>query len=167
MRLTASDCLDLGIIDRIVPEPRNGAHSDPDEAARMLHRVLVVELAGLQSKSAKKRAKERYAKYRNMGEYSSQIKATIAKEVNAFQNLVKSGMTRISTESLQNRPSKTTQAATATSTAQTTTDPRTSRPPTLERQHAPIGASTAPRTREMLSSCSSVSPMLSRPFSRQ
>ena len=95
MRMTATDCLDLGIIDRIVPEPRNGAHSDPDEAARMLHRVLVVELAGLQSKSAKKRAKERYAKYRNMGEYSSQVKATIAKEVNAFQNLVKSGMTRI------------------------------------------------------------------------
>ena len=95
MRLTALDCLDLGIIDRIVPEPRNGAHSDPDEAARMLHRVLVVELAGLQSKSAKKRASERYAKYRDMGEYSSQIKATIAKEVNAVQNLVRSGMTKI------------------------------------------------------------------------
>ena len=95
MRLTAADCLDLGIVDRIVPEPRNGAHSDPDEAARMLHRVLVVELAGLQSKSAKRRAKERYAKYRNMGEYSSQIKATIAKEVNAVQNLFRSGMTRI------------------------------------------------------------------------
>ena len=95
MRLTALDCLDLGIIDRIVPEPRNGAHSDPDEAARMLHRVLVVELAGLQSKSAKKRARERYAKYRDMGEYSSQIKATIAKEVNAVQNLVRSGMTKI------------------------------------------------------------------------
>ena len=95
MRLTASDCLDLGIIDRIVPEPRNGAHSDPDEAARMLHCVLVVELASLQSKSVKRRAKERYAKYRNMGEYSSQIKATIAKEVNAVQNLLRSGMTRI------------------------------------------------------------------------
>ena len=95
MRLTAPDCLDLGIIDRIVPEPRNGAHSDPDEAARMLHRVLVVELAGLQSKSAKRRAKERYAKYRNMGEYSSQIKATIAKEVNTVQNLVRNAMTRI------------------------------------------------------------------------
>ena len=94
MRLTAPDCLDLGIIDRIVPEPRNGAHSDPDEAARMLHRVLVVELAGLQSKSAKRRAKDRYEKYRNMGEYSSQIKATIAKEVNAVQNLIRSGMTR-------------------------------------------------------------------------
>ncbi len=95
MRLTAPDCLDLGIIDRVVPEPRSGAHSDPDEAARMLHRVLVVELAGLQSKSARRRAKERYAKYRNMGEYSSQIKAAIAKEVNAVQNLVRNGVAKI------------------------------------------------------------------------
>ena len=95
MRLTAPDCLDLGIIDRIVPEPRNGAHADPDEAARMLRRVLVVELAGLQSKSEKRRARERYAKYRGMGEYSSQIKATIAKEVNFVQNFLRNGMAKI------------------------------------------------------------------------
>ena len=30
-----------------------------------------------------------------MGEYSSQIKATIAKEVNTVQNLVRNAMTRI------------------------------------------------------------------------
>src|ERR1051325_11599740 len=30
----AAHCLDLGVIDGIVPEPAGGAHADPDEAAR-------------------------------------------------------------------------------------------------------------------------------------
>ena len=96
MRLTAHDCLDLGIIDKIVAEPPNGAHSDPDEAARTLGRVIVSELARLQSRSPKKRTNERYSKYRGMGVYSSHIKATIAKEMNAVQNLIRSGLDRIS-----------------------------------------------------------------------
>ena len=91
MRLTARDCLDLGIIDQVVAEPPSGAHSDPDEAARLLYRVIVSELSGLQSMSLKKRAKERYKKYRSMGEYSSRIRVKIAKEVNSIQNMVRSG----------------------------------------------------------------------------
>lgn len=96
MRLTAHDCLELGIIDLIVAEPPFGAHADPDEAARTLGRVMVSELSRLQAQSPKKRASERYAKYRNMGVYSSQIKATLAREVNAVQNLIKGGLDKIS-----------------------------------------------------------------------
>ena len=94
MRLTARDCLDLGIIDHMVAEPPNGAHSDPDEAARLLHRAIVSELSALQSMSQKKRDRDRYKKYRNMGEYSSRIRVKIAKEVNSFQNLVRTGWER-------------------------------------------------------------------------
>ncbi len=96
MRLTAHDCLELGIIDQIVAEPPNGAHADPDEAARTLGRVIVAELARLQAQSPKKRASERYSKYRGMGVYSSQIKATIAREVNSVQNLFRVGLDRLS-----------------------------------------------------------------------
>ena len=96
MRLTAHDCLDLGIIDKIVPEPPNGAHADPGEAARTLGRVIVSELARLQARSPKKRAGERYSKYRGMGVYSSHIKATVAREVNAVQIFVRNGLDRLS-----------------------------------------------------------------------
>ena len=95
MRLTARDCLDMRIIDQIVSEPPNGAHSDPDEAARLLERVIVDELAKLQSRSERKRVRERYAKYRSMGEYSSQIRATLARQFNALQGLAKLGLERI------------------------------------------------------------------------
>ena len=96
LRLTAGDCLDLGIVDRIVAEPPSGAHADPDEAARLLGRALVDELAQLQKQASKKREKERYSKYRNMGVYSSQIRAAVAREVNSFQNLVRAGLNRLS-----------------------------------------------------------------------
>src|ERR687895_887115 len=36
----ATHCLDLGVIDAIVPEPDGGAHTDPDEAARLLGESL-------------------------------------------------------------------------------------------------------------------------------
>ncbi len=96
MRLTAHDCLELGIIDSIVAEPPNGAHTDPDEAARTLGRAIVSELARLQARSPKKRTSERYSKYRSMGVYSSHIKVTIAREVNAVQNMIRSGLDRLS-----------------------------------------------------------------------
>ena len=95
MRLTARDCLDLGIIDQVVAEPPNGAHSDSDEAARLLHRAIVSELSDLHSMSQKKRDRERYKKYRSMGEYSSRIRVKIAKEVNSLQNMVRAGWERL------------------------------------------------------------------------
>ncbi|MXY22628.1 MAG: acetyl-CoA carboxylase carboxyl transferase subunit beta [Dehalococcoidia bacterium] len=95
MRLTARDCLDLGIIDQVVAEPPNGAHSDPDEAARLLHRAMVSELSALQSMTQKKLERDRYKKYRSMGEYSSRIRVKIAKEVNSLQNLVRAGWERL------------------------------------------------------------------------
>ena len=95
MRLTARDCLDLGIIDQVVAEPPNGAHSDPDESARLLHRAIVSELSALQAMSQKRRDRRRYKKYRSMGEYSSRIRVKIAKEVNSLENMVRAGWERL------------------------------------------------------------------------
>lgn len=44
LKLTASDLLKLGIIDRIVDEPEGGAHKDHTEAAKILKSVLIEEL---------------------------------------------------------------------------------------------------------------------------
>jgi acetyl-CoA carboxylase carboxyl transferase alpha subunit len=95
LRLTAHDCRDLEIIDTVVPEPPGGAHTNPDEAARQLRRILVSELAALQSKSTKKMLKERYKKYRNIGENSSHFSAAIAREVSTLRSLVSTGVRRI------------------------------------------------------------------------
>ena len=95
LKLTAHDCRAYGIVDLLVQEPPGGAHTDHDEAARQLRRVLLQELADLLSKSNRSLLKERYKKFRNMGEYSSYFRAAINREASALQGLVSSGVRRI------------------------------------------------------------------------
>ena len=95
LKLTAHDCRAYGIVDLLVQEPRGGAHTDHEEAARQLRRVLLQELADLLSKSSRSLLKERYRKFRNMGEYSSHFRAAINREASALQGLVSSGVRRI------------------------------------------------------------------------
>ena len=66
LRLTAHDCYKLGIVDSVIQEPAGGAHLNPQEMARHLRRVLLKELADLQSKSRRRVQRERYKKFRDM-----------------------------------------------------------------------------------------------------
>ena len=51
----AAHCLELGVIDGIVPEPEGGAHESPDEAARLLAAAVgdaLDELVGMRPAGA-------------------------------------------------------------------------------------------------------------------
>ena len=91
LKLTAHDCKELGIIDRIVPEPDDGAHANPEEAARSLREAFIRELAQMSGKSSKKLLKERYKKFRNMGEFSTYFKEAVRREVSSLQRVVIEG----------------------------------------------------------------------------
>ena len=95
LRLTAEDCRELGIVDLIVPEPPGGAHTQPDEAARLLRRILLQEMVDLQSLAMRRVLRLRYKKFRNIGEYGSHFRAAITREVNGLQGLVATGVRRI------------------------------------------------------------------------
>ena len=95
LRLTAADCRELEIIDGVIPEPPGGAHVNLDEAARQLMRTLLRELADLQRVPLKRLLRDRYKKFRNMGEYSSRLRVAITREVNQLQQYVVSGVKRI------------------------------------------------------------------------
>ena len=95
LRLTAQDCRELGIVDLVVPEPPGGAHTNPEEGARLLRRSLLHQLAELQAMSTRRMLRSRYKKFRKMGEYSSHFRAAITREVNALQGLVATGVRRI------------------------------------------------------------------------
>ncbi len=95
LRLTAYDCHELDIVDAVVQEPPGGAHKSPDEAARNLRRVLLRELADLQSMSKRRMLSRRYKKYREAGRYSSRFRAAITREVDALQGFVATGVRRI------------------------------------------------------------------------
>jgi acetyl-CoA carboxylase carboxyl transferase subunit alpha len=63
----AGHCLELGIIDAVVPEPPGGAHLDYDEAARLLGESLATSLEEISGQDPKERRRARRAKFRSMG----------------------------------------------------------------------------------------------------
>jgi len=67
LKLTALELKNLGIVDRIVPEPKGGAHEDWDEAAANLAEALKESLAEVDSMTDSDRVARRYQRFRKMG----------------------------------------------------------------------------------------------------
>jgi acetyl-CoA carboxylase carboxyl transferase subunit alpha len=63
----AAHCLELGVVDAIVPEPPGGAHTDHDAAARLLAASLSETLATVEGLDPDERRRQRHRKFRNMG----------------------------------------------------------------------------------------------------
>jgi acetyl-CoA carboxylase carboxyl transferase subunit alpha len=66
----AVHCLELGVIDGIVPEPEGGAHTDLDEAARLLGESVRESLEELESTAPDELKRRRRAKFRSLGVYA-------------------------------------------------------------------------------------------------
>jgi acetyl-CoA carboxylase carboxyl transferase subunit alpha len=69
LKMTAQDLLQLGLIDAIIPEPGDGAHTDADAAADAVRTVLRNSLAELAGASPAQLMDERYRKFRDMGSF--------------------------------------------------------------------------------------------------
>jgi acetyl-CoA carboxylase carboxyl transferase subunit alpha len=69
LKITAPDLLALGLIDEIIPEPGEGAHTDPDAAAERVRDVLRKGLSELTAMSGAQLVAERYEKFRRMGSF--------------------------------------------------------------------------------------------------
>jgi acetyl-CoA carboxylase carboxyl transferase subunit alpha len=67
LKLTAADLASLGVIDRIVPEPSGGAHSDWDGMAARLELALAESLAELRRIAPDELRAQRWAKFEAMG----------------------------------------------------------------------------------------------------
>jgi acetyl-CoA carboxylase carboxyl transferase subunit alpha len=66
----ALHCLELGVIDAIVPEPADGAHTDWDAAARLLGDSLGEALEELEGVPGDELRRRRRARFRSMGALS-------------------------------------------------------------------------------------------------
>jgi hypothetical protein len=69
MRMSAADQLALGVVDEVVPEPREGAHADPAETARRLRAVIVEQLDRLAALPADELMTARTRRYRDFGAF--------------------------------------------------------------------------------------------------
>jgi len=67
MRMTAADQLELGVVDEVIDEPGEGAHTDHDATARAIKAAIVASLDRLGRQAPEAMLANRYARLRGIG----------------------------------------------------------------------------------------------------
>jgi acetyl-CoA carboxylase carboxyl transferase subunit alpha len=70
LKITAMDLKNLGILDRILPEPVGAAHSNPLETAATLKQAILENLEELCYLTPQQRRERRYEKFRQLGRFA-------------------------------------------------------------------------------------------------
>lgn len=69
LKITASDLKELNIIDKIIPEPKGGAHRDIQEQVKHIEQALDESLHDLHQLSPEQLLEKRWKKYKKIGFY--------------------------------------------------------------------------------------------------
>ena len=88
LKITAADLKRLEVVDGIVPEPEGGAHRDHDYAAALLLDAIVRALAEVIEVPPEKLVRERYRKFRRMGQTNTYIRELVSQEVSELSAAV-------------------------------------------------------------------------------
>jgi len=75
LRLTAQDLERLELIDGMIEEPAEGAHTDPNRAAELVKETIQKALAELAALSPQELIDDRYNKFRRMGNFFTEEQA--------------------------------------------------------------------------------------------
>ena len=67
LKMTSMDLLQQGVVDYIIPEPRDGAHTNVCEMATRIKSYLIKEMRSLENIRISKLVKQRKKKYRAIG----------------------------------------------------------------------------------------------------
>ena len=73
MHITAPDLIGFGIVDAIIPEPGEGAHTDHAQMAENMDKVLSESLAELRRLSPQQLVDGRYEKFRKMAQFFREV----------------------------------------------------------------------------------------------
>lgn len=85
--LTSPECSLLGLVDTVVNEPSGGSHNNPQDAADALKIQIMKSLLEIERLSSSKLLRERYKKYRKMGEMSTYAQEAVNSEIQLLINL--------------------------------------------------------------------------------
>ena len=81
MRMTAAEQRDLGVIDIVIPEPGEGAHTDSVETARRLRTVILDQLDLLARQPIDDLVEARYQRFRGLGPFTEVAAAPVGPPV--------------------------------------------------------------------------------------
>ncbi len=72
LRLTAQSASELGLINKILPEPFGGAHRAPQEAAETVKAAVLEELSDLDAMTPSQIKQDRHDRFRSMGIFTTE-----------------------------------------------------------------------------------------------
>lgn len=72
LKIEAEDLLEMGIIDKIIPEPPGGAHIDYEQTFKNVDKYLNQTLLKSEEKSPEERLEARYKKFRKIGVFTEE-----------------------------------------------------------------------------------------------
>jgi len=70
LRITSNDLLEFKVINGIIPEPAGGAHTDPDQAAKIIKDILVKDLDDICARKPEVLVRYRNQKIRKIGHWN-------------------------------------------------------------------------------------------------
>ena len=73
LKVTSSDVKELGIVDRVIPEPPGGAHNDPQTTANAVRDAVIESLNQLANRPIDELLDARLEKYRRIGELDEPV----------------------------------------------------------------------------------------------
>ncbi len=74
LKITAEDLFKLKLIDEIIPEPEEGAHTNPSETSDNIRKALKRVYKNLKAKPVEILLQERYEKLRNYGKFFEEVR---------------------------------------------------------------------------------------------
>jgi acetyl-CoA carboxylase carboxyl transferase subunit alpha len=69
LKMTASDLLQLKMIEEVIPEPSGGAHRDPQKVAETVSKTVCKQLSALEAIPPEERLLQRYNRLRKIGTF--------------------------------------------------------------------------------------------------
>lgn len=83
MKITASDLLEMEVIEEIIPEPKGGAHRDYEATAAAIKDAVWRHLQEISVMDSAELKEDRYLKFRKIGEFSESLQEqdTLEEEV--------------------------------------------------------------------------------------
>jgi len=72
MKITAQDLYRFGIVEEVIPEPKGGAHRDPEEQAALVKEAVWRHLQELMAMTPEQLVEDRYRKFRSIGVIGSE-----------------------------------------------------------------------------------------------
>ena len=68
LKIQAGDLLELGVVDKVIPEPKNGAQTAPEVAVKAIHQCLKEGIKYYSRIPIKQLLRRRNRKYNNIGQ---------------------------------------------------------------------------------------------------